>query len=90
MSIWLQSDLPSSTQVVVIGGGIAGVSVAYHLAKEGVEVVLFEAEEIAGRATGRNDGQMLIGTSEHYNRIVSQFGEEDARKLLGFVVDNNL
>lgn len=89
MSIWLQSDLPSSTQVVVIGGGIAGVSVAYHLAKEDVEVVLFEAEEIAGRATGRNDGQMLIGTSEHYNRIVSQFGEEDARTLLWFVKSNN-
>jgi glycine/D-amino acid oxidase-like deaminating enzyme len=89
MSIWLQSDLPESTQVVVIGGGIAGVSVAYHLAKEGVEVVLFEAEEIAGRASGRNDGQVLLGIGEHYNRVVSQFGESDALRLGGFIRDNN-
>jgi glycine/D-amino acid oxidase-like deaminating enzyme len=62
MSIWLQKELPSKTQVVVIGGGIAGVSVAYHLAANEVDVVLLEAGEIACRATGRNDGQLLIGT----------------------------
>jgi glycine/D-amino acid oxidase-like deaminating enzyme len=89
MNIWLQSDLPSSTQVVVIGGGIAGVSVAYHLAVEGVEVILFEAEEIASRASGRNDGQMLLGIGEHYNRVVSQFGEQDAVRLWDFIRDNN-
>jgi glycine/D-amino acid oxidase-like deaminating enzyme len=89
VSVWLHNELPSSTQVVVIGGGIAGVSVAYHLALANVDVVLLEAGEIAGRASGRNDGQLLLGAGEHYNRVVSQFGPENARKLLGFIRSNN-
>jgi glycine/D-amino acid oxidase-like deaminating enzyme len=44
------------TEVAVIGGGIAGCSVAALLAEAGATVTLYEREEIAAGASGRNSG----------------------------------
>ena len=44
------------TEVVVIGGGIAGASTAFHLAGHGRRVVLLERGEIASEASGVNMG----------------------------------
>jgi len=81
--------LPATADVVVIGGGVAGVCAALHLARGGAVPLLLEAGEVACRASGRNDGQVLLGLGEHYNRIVGQFGPETARTLWGFIRDNN-
>jgi len=48
--------IPSSADVVIIGGGIVGVSTAYFLAKAGINVVLCEKGHIAGEQSGRNWG----------------------------------
>jgi len=47
---------PEQVDVVVIGGGIIGTSVAYELAKQGVTVALFEKGVIGGEQSGRNWG----------------------------------
>src|SRR5215813_15636665 len=44
-----------STRIVVVGAGIVGASVAYHLARRGVAVVVVEGAE-AGSATGAGAG----------------------------------
>ena len=48
--------LPRSTDVVVIGGGIIGVSAALTLAERGIAVVLIEKGAIAGEQSSRNWG----------------------------------
>jgi D-amino-acid dehydrogenase len=42
-------------KVVVVGAGVFGASVAYHLAREGAEVVVFDRDD-AGRATSAGAG----------------------------------
>lgn len=96
-SLWQQqaaaapasAPLPARCDVAVIGGGIAGVATALHLAERGAHVVVLEQRELAARASGRNDGQLLLGLGEHYHRIHGQFGAAKARLLWDFLRDNH-
>ncbi|MFO1052820.1 MAG: FAD-binding oxidoreductase [Planctomycetota bacterium] len=98
LSMWSQETaplppdpepLPAHADIVVIGGGIAGVSTALWLARQGASTLLLEAGRVADRASGRNDGQMLLGLGEHYNRIVGQLGRDRARLLWDYIQLNN-
>lgn len=46
----------ADAEVIIIGGGIAGASAAFHLAQHGREVILLERGEIASEASGVNAG----------------------------------
>ena len=50
---------PDKSEVVVVGGGAMGISCAYHLAKRGVDVVLYEMRNLASGATGRCGGMVV-------------------------------
>lgn len=47
------------TDVIVIGGGLAGAATAFHLSKSGARVTLLEKDRIAYGASGRNGGQVI-------------------------------
>ena len=49
-------NLPPRVDVVVIGGGIAGISTALELAERGISVAVFEKGIVAGEQSGRNWG----------------------------------
>jgi glycine/D-amino acid oxidase-like deaminating enzyme len=53
-------NAPKAADVVIIGGGIIGVSTAYFLAKEGIKVCLCEKGYISGEQSGRNWGFVRI------------------------------
>jgi sarcosine oxidase subunit beta len=79
----------NEAEIAIIGGGIAGVSAAYHLSELGHRVVLLERDAIAAHASGRNSGliaatpqrgvpdieaQLTVGSLEIYRSL--QLGQQ--------------
>ena len=71
------ATLPSHAQIVVVGGGIAGVSTAYHLAKLGcTDVVLLE------------QGKLTCGTTWHAAGLVGQLrATRNATRMSRYGID---
>lgn len=67
--------------VLVVGGGIAGISSAIHLKRVGYDVVLIEKNEIGGPATGASSGVLYYGSGTNLNQAIGLFGEETANML---------
>lgn len=58
---WPSLQNNSEADVVVVGGGLAGLSTALELAESGQRVIVLEAERLCGHASGRNGGQAISG-----------------------------
>jgi dimethylglycine dehydrogenase len=59
------ADLPTHARVVIVGGGVMGVGLAYHLAHEGwgADTVLLEKAELTSGSTWHAAGQITHSTS---------------------------
>lgn len=78
-----------TADVCVVGGGIAGCSTALHLAERGYKVVLLEGKRIAWGASGRSGGQAIVGYACSQDKLVSQVGRDDAKKMFDISVAAN-
>ena len=84
---WEKPNFPAqdgdlSTDVLIIGGGMAGILCAYRLHCAGVPYVLAEAETICGGITKNTTAKL---TSQHgliYDKLISRFGIQRAKQYL--------
>ena len=73
----MKKQLPKHAQVIVIGGGIHGCSVAYHLAKEGwTDVVLLERKQLTSGTTWHAAGLVGQLQGSHATTAFAKYGIE--------------
>lgn len=70
------------TDVLIIGGGIAGILTAYLLHEKGVKYVLVEKGRICSGTTGNTTAKITFQHGLIYDKILKSDGTEAARKYL--------
>jgi glycine/D-amino acid oxidase-like deaminating enzyme len=73
--------LPVKVDVVVVGGGLCGLSAARVLAQRGVRVALFEAESLGWGASSRNGGMVLTGMKLPVPTLIKRYGREAVQRM---------
>jgi glycine/D-amino acid oxidase-like deaminating enzyme len=76
-----QLDHDLKVDVVVVGGGMAGISCAYQLKQTGYNVVLLEKDQVGSGATGASSGILYYGSGTNYVPALEIFGKETAANL---------
>ena len=85
------ADLPGRARVVVVGAGIVGASVAYHLAKLGEDVLVLERASVASGTSWHAAGLVVRGRSSHVFTELADYGISLYSRLPGETgVDVNL
>lgn len=74
--------------VCVIGGGVAGLTVAREIARRGWSVAVLEAERIPWCALDRSAGIVAPGFAESIERIVDRVGLRHAKELWALASDS--
>lgn len=92
ISYWNSARLKKSieTDFLIVGGGIAGLSSAYWLEKiyPTSKITLIERHKIGSGASGRNAGFVTCGSSEHFAKLVKDFGIDKAVEIWRFSEQN--
>jgi glycine/D-amino acid oxidase-like deaminating enzyme len=69
----------AEADVCIVGAGIAGLSVAYHLALEGKKVIVLDVGPIGGGETSRTTSHLTNAFDDRYHHVESIHGEEVSR-----------
>ena len=82
------ASIPDHADVVIIGGGIVGISAAWFLARAGIDVIVCEKGHVAGEQSGRNWGwvrqqgrdlrelPMAMAANRIWQRLATDVGED--------------
>lgn len=70
-----------STDICIVGGGLAGLTAALELARSGRSVVVVEAQRVAWGASGRNGGFVTPGYATSLSAIERKVGQAQAEDL---------
>lgn len=90
-SIWsANTELPrfpalsedKKTDVLIIGGGIAGLLCAYQLKTHGVSCILLEADRICRGVTQNTTAKLTVQHGFLYDKLLKRFGKEKAQMYL--------
>lgn len=88
ISFWLDSVAPLEfaplntsidVDILIIGGGIAGLTTAYCLLKQGRKIALVEDGFIGSGETGRTTAHLTCALDDRYYKIEKAFGDEGSR-----------
>src|SRR5512134_1087935 len=91
-------DLPKTASVVVIGGGVVGCSIAYHLARRGQrDVVVLEAQAVGSGTTSKAAGgiraqfpteaeiRFSLESIAVFERFADEFGVDPGYRKIGYL-----
>ena len=86
-SFWMEVSVPDypplaescTTDVCVVGAGIAGLSTAYHLLQRGQKVIVLDDGPVGGGETGRTTSHLSNAFDDRYHHIESLHGQEISR-----------
>jgi glycine/D-amino acid oxidase-like deaminating enzyme len=77
-------DTDRTVSVAIIGGGFAGLSTALHLAEQGTEAIVLEAQQPGWGASGNNGGQLNPGLKLDPDSIEATFGGDLGQRMVAF------
>jgi glycine/D-amino acid oxidase-like deaminating enzyme len=78
---YTDNPLPDSVDCAIIGGGMTGISAAYHMASEGLKVALLEREHLGWGASTRNGGMAVPGIKYKVSALFKQHGVDATRRM---------
>lgn len=77
----IRGAVPESADAVVMGAGFTGLSAARTLAKNGLRVVVLDAESIGWGASSRNGGMVLTGMKLSVEVLAKRYGMDATRHM---------
>ena len=87
---WESPPPPARAEIVIVGGGISGVSALHWLRQRDIDAVLVEQGGLHSGASGRNAGFLLCGVAENYARAIALYGSDVAREVWEFTARNHV